>query len=153
MKIELIIHNATPRVMAALTALMDEIKKSELLDANWEPELIPEPAPAMLQDQADCTEPAPAPAPEVEVDRDGTPWDARIHSSGKSLMKNGLWTKKRGVSKETYDQVIAEITGAESKDVVPSPPPPADVAPPPADVAPPPPSEGDDDLESILDKW
>lgn len=85
------------------------------------------------------TEEPEGPASTATVDASGTPWDARIHSGGKSLMKDGNWTKKRGVSDEVYAQVMAELKGAP----VAPPPPVAPVAPPPVaetPVAPPPPA-------------
>lgn len=54
-----------------------------------------------------------------ELDVAGTPWDARIHTGTKSKNADGTWRKKRGVSNELYNKVIAEITSAAP------PPPPA----------------------------
>lgn len=47
------------------------------------------------------------------VDSRGIPWDARIHSSTKELVKNGVWKRKRGMSdNESYiAQVEAELLG------------------------------------------
>ena len=42
------------------------------------------------------------------VDQKGVFWDERIHSSGKSLLKDGSWKPKRGVSPELKAQVEAE---------------------------------------------
>ncbi|MBF0164443.1 MAG: hypothetical protein HQM01_08115 [Magnetococcales bacterium] len=44
------------------------------------------------------------------VDGDGIPWDARIHSCGKSQIK-GRWRLKRGVSAEMVAQVVEELRG------------------------------------------
>jgi hypothetical protein len=54
----------------------------------------------------------------TEVDVNGTPWDARIHSTTKSKTKDGAWRKMRGVSDEQYNAVIAEIGQAKPAPVV-----------------------------------
>lgn len=54
----------------------------------------------------------PAPAtvtPGVAVDKDGLPWDARIHSSNKATIANGTWRKKRGVTVGEVAAVEAEL--------------------------------------------
>lgn len=45
------------------------------------------------------------------VDKDGIPWDVRIHSEGKTFIADGTWRKKKGVSPAVYDQVVAELRG------------------------------------------
>lgn len=51
------------------------------------------------------------------VDSDGTPWDARIHSGGKTFMtsgpKAGTWKLIRGVDKNLVEQVKAELLQGE----------------------------------------
>jgi hypothetical protein len=99
----------------------------------------------------------------ADVDKFGVPWDKRIHASTKAMLKNGGWKKKRGITDEEYNEVLAEITAAApapapaaqepaqmpAADVtqafnqepaeVPPPPPPAAPAAPAAEVPPPPP--------------
>jgi len=41
------------------------------------------------------------------------PWDERIHSSGKSITKDGRWTMKRKVEPELVDSVESELNGGE----------------------------------------
>lgn len=41
------------------------------------------------------------------------PWDERIHSSGKSITKDGRWTMKRKVEPELVDSVESELSGGE----------------------------------------
>jgi len=48
----------------------------------------------------------------VEVDSKGLPWSPDIHSSGKSKMKSGEWTAKRGVTPELKAQVEANLRAA-----------------------------------------
>ena len=38
-----------------------------------------------------------------------TPWDARIHSSTRSVTNSGEWVKRRNVDKAEYERVLAEI--------------------------------------------
>ena len=40
---------------------------------------------------------------------DQVEWDARIHASTKSRVKNGEWKRKRGISEELYESVMAEL--------------------------------------------
>lgn len=62
-------------------------------------------------------EPAAAPAPQVtptqvanaELDKDGLPWDERIHAGTKTKTQKGIWTRKKGVDDSVFDAVIAEL--------------------------------------------
>lgn len=44
-------------------------------------------------------------------DKDGLPWDERIHSSNKKMTAKGVWTRKRGVQDSLVEQVEAELRG------------------------------------------
>lgn len=44
-----------------------------------------------------------------ELDKDGLPWDERIHSSNHKLTKDGLWQRRRGVTDEEFAVVMAEL--------------------------------------------
>lgn len=65
--------------------------------------------------------PTPTPAAPVaqpaseEVDAEGIRWNADIHASTKGKTSKGVWKKKRGVSKELYDSVIAGQLGAAAR--------------------------------------
>lgn len=48
----------------------------------------------------------------VTLDADGLPWDARIHSGGKSLTQAGKWRARVGVGKDTVAAVQAELRAA-----------------------------------------
>lgn len=50
-----------------------------------------------------------AAAGSVELDANGLPWDERIHSSGKTKVKDGTWRYKGGVSPEMIKAVEAEL--------------------------------------------
>jgi hypothetical protein len=45
----------------------------------------------------------------ANTDADGLPWDERIHASTRSMKADGTWTRRRGISDETYDAVMAEL--------------------------------------------
>lgn len=67
------------------------------------------------------------PASTAELDTKGLPWDERIHSSGKSLLKDGTWRYKGGIPPERIAAVEAELRGAsiataaQTPDVAPDP--------------------------------
>lgn len=44
------------------------------------------------------------------LDVNGFPWDARIHSGGKSVNADGSWRYKKGVDKTVIQQVEAELS-------------------------------------------
>ena len=49
------------------------------------------------------------PASGVEVDKDGLPWDSRIHAESKNKIADGSWRKKRQVDPALVAQVEAEL--------------------------------------------
>lgn len=73
------------------------------------------PPPAPIASVPAQTEALPPPPPEQvaastdSLDTAGLPWDARIHTSTKSTNADGTWRKRRGVSKEAYNTVMAEL--------------------------------------------
>lgn len=85
----------------------------------------PPPAPAAVESAGSTPTPESPPTAETNsedgTDRDGFPWDERIHSSNhKKLAKTGTWQLKRNVTDELVAQVRAECQGAATP-----PPPPA----------------------------
>ena len=67
----------------------------------------PAPAPA-----PPVTEAPPAHKPDGVLDSEGLPWDARIHSSGKTfLAKGGTWKLARGIDPLLVAQVKTELSG------------------------------------------
>lgn len=57
-----------------------------------------------------------APAPEVAtslspalVDKNGHPWDARIHASSKAFIADGTWRVKRGVDPDLVREIQASL--------------------------------------------
>lgn len=79
----------------------------------------------------------------VKLDSAGTPWDERIHAGTKSTVTGGTWTRKKKITDELFNQVMAEINPAalESKEKpkatgpAPSAPAPTAPSPPPAAAA------------------
>nr|DAN85888.1 MAG TPA: 3' exoribonuclease [Caudoviricetes sp.] len=74
------------------------------------------PLPAPVQDT-----PVPQPEPQDDeptnatppaTDKNGLPWDERIHAGTKALNGDGTWKKRRGVDDATVAAVTAELTGA-----------------------------------------
>ena len=47
----------------------------------------------------------------MDFDKEGLPWDERIHSSNHKLTGQGVWMRRRGVSDEVYNSVKAELLG------------------------------------------
>lgn len=80
----------------------------------------------------------------VELDKNGLPWDDRIHASSKVFVADGTWRQRRGVDKAVVAQVEAELRAIMNipAAVIPPPPPPvnptfaAPVPPPPPPPAP-----------------
>ena len=75
---------------------------------------------------ADAAAPVAAPqaisASEPEVDADGVVYDERIHSSGANrLNKDGTWRKRRGVTTQEFNQVLAEISNTDTPPAIPAP--------------------------------
>jgi len=73
------------------------------------------------------------------LDKNGLPWDGRIHSSSKNKNSDGSWRYLRGVDKDLIGIVEAELRQLTSNDAPPPPPPPVVEQPKADDVPPPPP--------------
>lgn len=64
------------------------------------------------------------PAPVGEVDKNGLPWDERIHSGNRAKVADGSWRMRRNVDPTKVAQVEAELRG-QIPAAAPPPPPPA----------------------------
>lgn len=51
-------------------------------------------------------------------DKDGLPWDERIHSNPPKKNADGSWRARRGVKPETVAEVVAELMATRAKEVV-----------------------------------
>ncbi len=68
---------------------------------------VPQPEPEPQDDeQTNATPPA--------IDKNGLPWDERIHAGTKALNADGTWKKRRGVDDATVASVTAELSGTTS---------------------------------------
>lgn len=45
----------------------------------------------------------------MDFDKEGLPWDERIHSSNHKLTYQGVWMRRRGITDELYNTVKAEL--------------------------------------------
>lgn len=76
--------------------------------------------------------PVASPAPAATVDKNGLPWDERIHSSSRAMNADGSWRAKRGVQGALVAQVEAELraqTPVPAAPVTTAPTPPVPAAP------------------------
>ena len=53
----------------------------------------------------------PVATPAPDKDRDGLPWDERIHSSNHKLNADGRWQRRRNVDDAVFEQVKSELLG------------------------------------------
>ena len=51
----------------------------------------------------------PAAAGSVQLDKEGVPYDARIHSGTPTMNADGTWRKKRGIDEVEYGRIHAEL--------------------------------------------
>ena len=58
--------------------------------------------------EGDFEEPAPY---EPAYDKNGLPWDARIHSSNHKLTDKGVWQRRRGITDMEFERVRNELLG------------------------------------------
>lgn len=45
----------------------------------------------------------------MDFDKEGLPWDERIHSSSHKLTSQGVWARRRNITDEVYNTVKAEL--------------------------------------------
>lgn len=57
------------------------------------------------------------------LDKDGLPWDERIHSSNRAINADGSWRTKRGVDKTLLATVESELKALMGIPAIPTPPP------------------------------
>lgn len=46
---------------------------------------------------------------EVVLDKEGLPWDGRIHSSSKKVTDKGIWARRKGLSDPQFNSIKAEL--------------------------------------------
>lgn len=146
---------AAPQGEPVYTMLVDDFTREQYHASNWTDEMLvsngkmtidyPKPAAPPPANAGAPTPPAgatPTPggtsAPLIR-DKSGLPWDARIHSGGRTQTKAELWTAKKGVSPALVAQVTSELLAGKVAPFVPPLAAPAPAAPPVA-AAPPTPA-------------
>lgn len=105
------------------------------------------------EDEEESPEEAFATPEGVSLDKNGFPWDERIHTGSRAINANGTWKLKRGVDKALVTSVEAELKQLMSVSAPAEPTPPtveepastpiAPLQPPPPPPAPPAPVVGD----------
>lgn len=78
-----------------------------LVDMPTAAPVVPVPKPPITDEEAVAAGAASPPA--GHLDADGLPYDARIHSAGRSLKADGCWRSKRNVPDELKAQIEAEL--------------------------------------------
>ena len=63
-------------------------------------------------DDPDVSKRFPMAPGEVERDKEGIPWDERIHAGTKTKTQAGIWTRRRNLDDATFDAVMAELRAA-----------------------------------------
>jgi hypothetical protein len=71
------------------------------------PPSAPSPAAAVPSTSA----PAAPPVSSADLDKNGLPWDERIHASSRAKIADGSWRMKRGVQQHVVDEVEAQLRG------------------------------------------
>lgn len=121
--------NRKPKEMAEFTLNIKTESTSELADivAKLNGDQVKENIQRVVREVVNQTVvqdvPAPVPQPEPQddeptnatppaTDKNGLPWDERIHAGTKALNTDGTWKKRRGVDDATVVAVTAELTGA-----------------------------------------
>lgn len=70
--------------------------------------VTPSNAPVVVSSEEVINEPT---GDTMEFDKEGLPWDERIHSSNHKLTAQGVWTRRRGITDEVYNSIKAELLG------------------------------------------
>lgn len=85
---------------------------------------VPPPPPPAEMPVFALVPPAP-PVAGADLDKDGIPWDGRIHASTKTKTVEAVWKKKRGIEQAEVDRVVAELRTTMMAPAAPAPVPPA----------------------------
>lgn len=139
MKLSLTITDASASEMARIIAAAAGTAAVATVATGTPPANVPAPSPSTNSDDDESGDQEAAPG---SVDKDGLPWDDRIHSTPAKMTGKGVWRKKRGVSDDTIRQVEAELRSRVSQPApaapAATPPMPQPEAAPAADNPPPP---------------
>lgn len=81
---------------------------AKVLNNDIDEVVTPSNAPVVVADDEVINEPT---GDTMDFDKEGLPWDERIHSSNHKLTAQGVWQRRRGISDEVYNSVKAELLG------------------------------------------
>lgn len=132
---------ASPKVLKALGKMMTELGGGDVVSQYEEsspadpkpvttaevPDVVPDatvvnpPSSATPATEQDSVSDVPDQACVQSTDKDGLPWDERIHSSNRKMTAKGFWQKRKGLAEGVYDQVKAEILGTVTTSEEPNP--------------------------------
>lgn len=94
---------------------IDKDKEKQVEKINEDNGITAAPAPAVAEQEASVQTASVTTISGVELDKDGLPWDARIHSaSKKKTVKEETWKLKRGADPALVETVKAELKAAMS---------------------------------------
>ena len=126
----------------------DDVTRVMAIIAVPDPDLT---APAVVGDPGTTTAPSESaddddtPATEgVELDKNGIPWDERIHAGTKTKTAKGVWKRKKGVDDDTFNSVTTQLKAAVTNGDTPAPEPEEDNT-----AAPPPPAPEEPEPELL----
>lgn len=122
-----------PAPSTAAAAVFSTAATAPTATSPMPPPASPPPAPPSAPAAAAPTAPAAptSPAGGVELDKNGLPWDQRIHSSNKTKTKDGSWRARSGFNDEALKKRIeAELRASVAANAAVAPPPPPPAAPP-----------------------
>ena len=126
-------HTGTEQPAATIDPVTQNIMNATVTQSQQPHVTAPLEPPQLTPEQVAMmtTQPAPAPTPAplqqvatqattagMELDKEGVPWDERIHAGTKNKTAKGLWTRKRGISDDDYNTITAALK-AQAGGVVP----------------------------------
>jgi hypothetical protein len=130
MNLKLTIEASASTLAMILASLPDGVAVDSAPGVNnpdqhgvWTPP-APVPMPALnTAPAADADDSGPANSNAPALDKDGLPWDERIHAGTKNTNADGSWKKKRGATPELIAQVEAELRAGQGAQPMPAVPP------------------------------
>jgi hypothetical protein len=99
---------AAPSIAAVETSTTAPVVTTATTSIPTPPAVPVPPAPTVVSEVSDVAYQTLAHA--VDVDARGLPWDSRIHSGGKTKLKNGNWVNKRGVDESVVKTIEAQLS-------------------------------------------
>lgn len=138
-KLEVELVNRDDETLAKLEAENPQFGKQPLPEGAVGPLAPPSPpsAPSPAAAAPSTNAPAAPPVSSADLDKNGLPWDERIHASSRAKIADGSWRMKRGVQQHVVEEVEAQLRGQTHGSAAAEPAAPAAPAAPPGPPAPP----------------